>query len=95
MIPEAVAQAGRRPDCFSTTRWSVVLACADSSAGKETAHKALAELCKIYWRPVFAFICRRGYSVPDAQDLTQDFFLMVPEGNFLRRADPSRGRYTH
>jgi RNA polymerase sigma factor (sigma-70 family) len=70
-----------------------VLACVDSSAGEETAHKALAELCKIYWRPVFAFICRRGYSVPDAQDLTQDFFLMVLEGNLLKRADPSRGRF--
>jgi RNA polymerase sigma factor (sigma-70 family) len=70
-----------------------VLACVDSSSREETAHKALAELCKIYWRPVFAFICRRGYSVPDAQDLTQDFFLMVLEGNLLKRADPSRGRF--
>jgi len=93
VTPEAVAQGGRSPDRFSTTRWSVVLACADSSAGEETAHKALEELCKIYWRPVFAFICRRGYSVPDAQDLTQDFFLMVLEGNILKRADPSRGRF--
>jgi len=93
VTPEAVAQGGRSPDRFSTTRWSVVLACADSSAGEETAHKALAELCKIYWRPVFAFICRRGYSVPDAQDLTQDFFLMVLEGSILKRADPSRGRF--
>jgi RNA polymerase sigma factor (sigma-70 family) len=93
VTPEAIAQGGRSPDRFSTTRWSVVLACVDSSAGEETAHKALAELCKIYWRPVFAFICRRGYSVPDAQDLTQDFFLMVLEGNLLKRADPSRGRF--
>jgi RNA polymerase sigma-70 factor (ECF subfamily) len=71
----------------------VVLACADSTASEETARKALTELCKTYWRPVFAFICRRGYSVPDAQDLTQDFFLMVLEGDLLKRADPSRGRF--
>lgn len=93
MTPEAVAQGGRSPDRLSTTRWSVVLACADSSAGEETAHKALADLCKIYWRPVFAFICRRGYSVADVQDLTQDFSLLVLEGNLLKRADPSRGRF--
>jgi DNA-directed RNA polymerase specialized sigma24 family protein len=31
--------------------------------------------------------------VPDAQDLTQDFFLMVLEGDLLKRADPSRGRF--
>src|SRR5919201_3156928 len=71
----------------------MVLACADCTAGTETAHEALADLCKIYWRPIFAFICSRGYSVPDAQDLTQDFLLMVLEGDLLKRADPSRGRF--
>src|SRR5438270_2048337 len=71
----------------------MVLACADSNRGDEPARKALGELCKTYWRPTFAFICRRGYSVPDAQDLTQDFFLMVLEGDLLKRADPARGRF--
>ena len=89
MTPEAIAEGSRSPDRFSTTRWSVVLACADSAAGEETARKALADLCKTYWRPIFAFICRRGYSVPDAQDLTQDFLLMVLEGDLLKRADPA------
>ena len=93
MTPETAIEGGRSPDRFSTTRWSLVLACADSTSGEATARKALAELCRIYWRPVFAFISRRGYSVPDAQDLTQDFFLMVLEGNILKRADPSRGRF--
>ena len=70
---EASPASGRRPDRFMTTRWSVVMSCADSGGDEEKAHAALAELCKIYWRPVFAFICRQGHSVPDAQDLTQDF----------------------
>jgi RNA polymerase sigma-70 factor (ECF subfamily) len=88
------ATAGQgSPDRFATTRWSVVLACADSTAGEEMARKALAELCKIYWRPVFAFICRRGHPVPDAQDLTQDFFVMVLKGHLLQRAAPDRGRF--
>jgi len=93
VTPETVREGSRSPDGFSTTRWSVVLACADSAAGDETARKALADLCKMYWRPIFAFICRRGYSVPDAQDLTQDFLLMVLEGDLLKRADPARGRF--
>jgi DNA-directed RNA polymerase specialized sigma24 family protein len=71
----------------------MVLACADSTGGEVTAHKALTELCKTYWRPIFAFICRRGYSIPDAQDLAQDFFVMMLEGDLLKRADPSRGRF--
>jgi RNA polymerase sigma factor (sigma-70 family) len=81
------------PDRFATTRWSVVLSCADAKNQNETARKALAELCQTYWRPIFAFICRRGHAVPDAQDLTQDFFLMVLEGSLLQRADPTRGRF--
>jgi RNA polymerase sigma-70 factor (ECF subfamily) len=91
--PDASITGGHSPERFVTTRWSVVLSCADPTVGDEVARKALAELCKIYWRPIFAFICRRGHSVPDAQDLTQDFFLMVLEGNLLKRADPSRGRF--
>jgi RNA polymerase sigma factor (sigma-70 family) len=65
----------------------------DSGGEEEKARKALTELCKTYWRPIFAFICRQGYSVPDAQDLTQDFFLMLLEGVLLKRADPARGRF--
>jgi RNA polymerase sigma-70 factor (ECF subfamily) len=71
----------------------MILASADSEGGEAKARKALADLCKTYWRPIFAFVCRRGYSVPDAQDLTQDFFLMVLEGDILKRADPNRGRF--
>ncbi len=56
-------------------------------------HDALTQLCRIYWRPIFAFVCRKGYSVPDAQDLTQDFFVMVLKGNLLRQAHPGRGRF--
>jgi len=80
-------------DQFLTTRWSVVLSCADSGTDEEKSHKALAELCKIYWRPVFAFICRQGRSVPDAQDLTQDFFAKVLKGRLLQGADRNRGRF--
>src|SRR5437763_12909840 len=71
----------------------MILACADCAAGEAKAREALADLCKTYGRPIFAFICRRGYCVADAQDLTQDFFLMVLEGDILKRADPSRGRF--
>jgi RNA polymerase sigma-70 factor (ECF subfamily) len=91
--PEAIANRRGSPDRFPTTRWSVVLACADSGGGEETARKALDQLCKTYWRPVFAFIGRCGHPVLDAQDLTQDFFVMVLKGHLLQRADPDRGRF--
>jgi len=78
---------------FMTTRWSVVSSCSDLANGEERAQTALAELCKIYWRPVFAFICRQGHSVPDAQDLTQEFFAKVLKGRLLQSADRNRGRF--
>ena len=77
---------------FATTQWSVVLG-ANPARRKQQGSVALTQLCQTYWRPIFAFICRRGYPVSDAQDLTQDFFIMVLEGNLLKLADPSRGRF--
>jgi len=84
---------GRSDAQFKTTRWSIVLSCADSGSDDAEAQAALAELCKIYWRPVFAFICRQGHSVPDAQDLTQDFFARVIKGRLLQSANQNRGRF--
>ena len=89
----ALASGEGRPDRFKTTRWSIVLSCAGSGGDEQKARAALAELCKIYWRPVFAFICRQGHSVPDAQDLTQDFFAKVLKGRLLQGADRNRGRF--
>jgi len=84
---------GRRDAHFKTTRWSIVLSCTDSGSDDAEAQAALAELCKIYWRPIFAFICRQGHSVPDAQDLTQDFFARVLKGRLLQSASQNRGRF--
>lgn len=90
---DAGTTAENSPARFTTTRWSLVLSCADSGVSTQTARDALSQLCQIYWRPIFAFVCRNGYSVPDAQDLTQDFFVMLLEGHLLERADPNRGRF--
>jgi RNA polymerase sigma-70 factor (ECF subfamily) len=71
----------------------VVLSCTGGEDEKSKAQAALSQLCRTYWRPIFTFVCRRGHSVSDAQDLTQDFFLMVLSGNLLQHADPARGRF--
>ncbi len=77
---------------FATTRWSLVLKAADS--GPES-HQAIEELCQTYWKPVFVFIRGRGYSVEDAKDLTQQFFLFVIEKDLVARARRDRGRFRH
>lgn len=81
-----------RPEpVFATTRWSVVLAAGhgDSTA----AHKALSHLCRVYWYPLYAYARRRGHRPHDAQDLTQEFFARLLEGNWLTKADRERGRF--
>ena len=90
---EVADAADYSPTRFSTTRWSVVLSCADSGIESAAARDALSELCRTYWRPIFAYICRRGYSTQDAEDLTQDFFTGLLQGPLLQRANPERGRF--
>ena len=81
------------PRAFATTRWSLILSAAKSESGEQKAREALEELCRVYWRPVFSFIVKRGHSTEDAQDLTQDFFVKILDGNWLQHADPNRGRF--
>ncbi len=86
-------EGAREPRQFATTRWSLILSAARSESGEQEARTALDELCRTYWRPVFSFVCRRGYSIEDAQDLTQDFFVKILECNWLQHADRNRGRF--
>src|SRR6266581_8989429 len=84
-------EGGGELRAFATTRWSLVISAGSSESGEQEARDALAELCRTYWRPIFSFVCRRGCSMEDAQDLTQDFFVKILERNWLEHADPNRG----
>ena len=76
---------------FHTTRWTLVLSSAQSQ--EETAKAALAELCGIYWYPIYSFARRRGYSADDAQDYTQGFFLHLLEHRALTQVDRLKGKF--
>ena len=54
---------------------------------------ALAELCKLYWFPLYAFVRRRGYCPADAQDLVQGFFLHLLDHKSLAEVDPRKGKF--
>ena len=87
-------EAVHPPDpIFATTRWSLILSSGDSDGDEEQARAALGELCRIYWRPVFLFVYRSGYAPEDAQDLTQDFFVMILETAWFQHANENRGRF--
>jgi RNA polymerase sigma factor (sigma-70 family) len=76
---------------FHTTRWDLVLS--SGNVDSPQFGKALAELCTIYWYPLYAFARHKGFSEHDAQDLTQSFFLHLLEKTSIKRAHPEKGRF--
>jgi len=78
-------------DYFVTTRWTVVL-----SAGRKSSpqsDQALAELCRAYWYPLYAYVRRQGRSKEDAEDLTQAFFARFLQKNYLQGLSSESGRF--
>lgn len=78
-------------DTFATTHWTVVLA-----AGRQhtpSADRALEELCRTYWYPLYAYVRRHGHTHEEAEDLTQAFFARFLERNYLEGLSSDKGRF--
>src|SRR5262245_47520013 len=76
---------GVAPHQFLPTRWSLIVRAGDPS--KPSSRDALAELYKIYWYPLYAYVRRRNVDAHAAADLIQSFFAELLGGSLLRRAD--------
>ena len=76
---------------FHTTRWTIIIGAAQSHA--QGGQPDLAELCRLYWYPLYIFARRRGHSPDDAKDLTQGFFLHVVEHRALTGVDRLKGKF--
>ena len=75
---------------FPVTQWSLVL---QAQRGTEAqAAKALDELCRQYWFPLYAYLRRDGRSPHDAEDLTQAFFQHLLASAAFQSAQRDRGR---
>ncbi len=79
---------GRRAD-FPTTHWTLVMRV---NQGGEVRQAALAELCGLYWYPIYVFLRRKGHPQHDAEDLTQGFFVKLLNDETLEQADTGKGR---
>lgn len=78
-------------DIFATTHWTVVLA-----AGKRHApqsDRALEELCRSYWFPLYAYVRHRGHNKQDAEDLVQEFFARFLAKNYLANLASEKGKF--
>ncbi len=74
---------------FTTTHWSMVLEAAQNGG----ASNAMAQLCRTYWYPLYAYVRRKGYDAANAQDLTQEFFARLLARNYLNVADRNKGKF--
>ena len=72
---------------FQTTEWTKIV---NSTLGKSI----LTELYTKYWRPVYSFLRRKGFSNDQAKDLIQGFFSEKVLGQqMLQKADRNRGKF--
>src|SRR5919108_5750789 len=76
---------------FATTHWSLVAQSALTDVSG--AADALAQLCEMYWPPIYSFVRRRGYAPSDAQDLTQSFFAYFLRTKAYARTDRLHGKF--
>lgn len=76
---------------FFTTAWTLVRQAQDPSSAEY--RRSVEELCSRYWKPVYAFVRRRGWNAEEARDLTQEYFSRFLEKELFARADRARGRF--
>lgn len=77
---------------FPDTRWSLILRLrAPDNEG--SADKALDELCRIYWQPLYAYLRRSGHDPEPAQDVVQGFFAHLLANKGFARPSPPEGRF--
>jgi RNA polymerase sigma factor (sigma-70 family) len=83
------ASGQRGGAAFTTTHWSVVL---EAQGESPAAQEALEKLCRMYWRPIFAFLRRQGIGPTEAEDITQGFFSQLLERRSLDAVRKEKGR---
>jgi RNA polymerase sigma-70 factor (ECF subfamily) len=76
---------------FVTTCWTEVLLARDQET--PGAREALEHLCRLYWYPIYAHVRHTVKEPHDAEDLTQEFFRLLIEKNYLGAVDRQRGKF--
>ena len=76
---------------FSTTAWTDVLAARGTSTEKSA--RAVEDLCRKYWKPVYAFLRRKGRRPEEAADLVQDYFAEALRRDYFAGAERERGKF--
>jgi len=77
---------------FQTTHWTEIIAA--RTVHEDHRREVFQELCVKYWKPVYAYLCRKGCDTEKAKDLTQGFFQdILLEKQLVQQAQQSKGRF--
>jgi RNA polymerase sigma-70 factor (ECF subfamily) len=87
-LPSSLPGKGER---FQTTAWTAILSARDP--GAEDYRANVEYLVETYWRPAYLFVRSKGKNHEAAKDLTQEFFALFLEKNFLKSVDREKGRF--
>lgn len=74
---------------FPTTRWTLIRRV--QKGGEAEAARAMEEICRQYWYPIYAYSRRHGFNVMDAEDLTQAFFQRLIASETIQVAREEKG----
>lgn len=75
---------------FPITQWPRVRAAQGEDALQ--ASRAIDDICKDYWYPIYAFLRRDGHDPHDAEDLTQAFFQKLLAEDILISVQQEAGK---
>jgi len=93
MLPgEDKTRIGGSSEAFEQTRWTDISDARTMDA--ERRRRAVGKVMARYWKPVYAYLRRKGMGNEEAKDLTQGFFAEVVLGrDLIQQADRARGRF--
>jgi RNA polymerase sigma-70 factor (ECF subfamily) len=77
-------------DQFPNTRWSIVLLVQGDDSGARD--RALEQICRAYWLPVYAFAKGLGLQPSDAEDLTQNVLTRLLDRKAFDKVGAHKGK---
>ncbi len=88
---QTTSDAESSGNLFPHTRWTLI-AGAGQLDNTELKYRALSELCRIYWYPIYVVLRKRGSSPEDAEDLTQELFTRLLKNESFAAARKEKGK---
>jgi RNA polymerase sigma factor (sigma-70 family) len=90
-MPLLCESSGGSAAWFRTTHWSLVWRARNGDS--QAAASAREDLCRSYWRPIYAYLRRDRHSASDAQDLTHEFLSRLIHREWLDHLEHEHGKF--